>query len=212
MTMREIVQVLRDDGHKVEYRNRKDGGILITAIDSTSFTGASGNNMARILVGDRAKLSASRKTQLKIIKPAKGKKEKIDVLTEDDKAKIKEIQKIYSKNKVPISQGRITRRLIRKIIKEEGRVKALEKLQQAERYASGFATSKTLDALTGYINQINALVESELLDELVDKINANDGLIRDEWIKPAYDALYMINKGKPIEDVVNEVETILHLK
>lgn len=211
MTMREIVAVLRQDGLKVEYRPRSDGGILITRIGDTKFTGAAGNNLARTLVGGRAALSSARKTQLKIIKPEKGKRPKFDLLDENLKAKIKEVQKTYTKNKVPISQGRITRRLIRKILREEGREAALKKLEQAERYASGYAISKVVQALVDYVRHTATLMESDELDELADDIEDNDGNIRDEYIKPAYDELYKLNKGADVKDVCSNVRTILRI-
>lgn len=212
MTTREVVAELRQKGHHIKYRVRKDGGILITSMDRVKYTGAAGNKIARNLLADKAQLSQARRTQLKIIRPSKGKKPGQDVLDEKIKAEIKRIQKIYSKNKVPISQGRITRRLIRKIIEEEGKEAAMAKLARAERYASGYATSRTIEALCQYIEFLGQVVDdpSDLFD-LAEDIRANDGRIRDEDIKPAYDMLYMLNKGMPVEDVINNVRRILKI-
>ena len=211
MTTREVVNELRKRGHKIKYRVRSDGGILITSMDGVKYTGAAGNKIARTLVGDEAALSQARKTQLKIIKPAKGPKPKEDVLQGRIQTRIKQVQKAYNKNKVPISQGRITKRLIRKIVQEEGVEAAYRKLEQSERYAEGYALSKTISALVEYIRHMAMLVESDELEDLADDIEAHDGLIRDEWIKPAYEALYELNHGGDISDIVNKVRAILHL-
>ena len=47
MTLREIVNELRAQGHQVEIYNRKDGGILVKSIDGMSFKAAEGNTLAR---------------------------------------------------------------------------------------------------------------------------------------------------------------------
>lgn len=211
MTTREVVNVLTQRGHKIKYRVRKDGGILITSMDGVKYTGASGNTVARSLVGDEARLSQARKTQLKIIKPPKGAKPKEDVLQGRIKTRIKQVQKAYNKNKVPISQGRITKRLIRKIVQEEGMEAAYRKLEQSERYAEGYALSKTIAALVEYIRHMATLIESDELEDLADDIEAHDGLIRDEWIKPAYEKLYELNHGGNTTDIINQVRSILHL-
>ena len=168
MTTREVVNELRKRGHKIKYRVRSDGGILITSMDGVKYTGAAGNKIARTLVGDEAALSQTRKTQLKIIKPAKGPKPKEDVLQGRIQTRIKQVQKAYNKNKVPISQGRITKRLIRKIVQEEGMEAAYRKLAQSERYAEGFAISKVVEALADYVDMTASLMEdNEELYKLV---------------------------------------------
>ena len=213
MTTREVVQELRKSGHKIKYKVRKDGGILITSIDGVKYKGAAGNTMARAMLGERASLSKKRMTQLKIIKPTKGRKPKIP-LPQAIEEKVKTVQKLYNKNKVPIEQGRITKKLIRDIIEKEGKQAAYTKLERAEKYASGFATSSTIQALLDYIGSTMELVSNEdkkLLEDLKVDILLNEDSIKDEWIKPAYDVLYDINKGRDIRDVVMEVRRILHI-
>ena len=51
MSVRELVKALRKEGHKVTYRKRKDGGILIKSIDGQKFKGAKGNLLARQMLG-----------------------------------------------------------------------------------------------------------------------------------------------------------------
>ena len=210
MTLREIVKELRLRGHEVTYRNRKDGGILITSIDGIKYRGAAGNTLARAKVG--AELSKARAGQLKSIKP-KGAVIK-EALPKTLKEKLREVQKLYNKNKVPYSQGRITQRLIKRLYKEEGLQAAYEKLQRAEQYASGYATEATIQAFIDHLGQMSALLDPEgqaLVTELQADIMLNSDKIRDEDIYPAYDRLYDINKGANVKDVLNDVRNILKI-
>ena len=214
MTLRELVNELRSQGHQVEYYNRKDGSILIRSIDGIDYKGASGNAMARAIgksLNINAELSQARKTQLKIIKP-KGKRTTLPKALE---IKLKKVQKIYNKNKVPISQGRITKRLVREIYKEEGEEAARKKLTQAQRYAEGYATNKTIDAFIEAIQHYQMAFkqgsqEYAALSQLINDIKRSSGIIKDEYILPAYQRLYDIKKGNAL-DVIDDVRKILRL-
>ena len=194
MTLRELVNELRKQGHQVEYYNRKDGSILIRSIDGVDYKdGAAGNKVARAMgeaMNLNAELSQARKTQLKIIKP-KGKRTPLPKALE---VKLKKVQKIYNKNKVPISQGRITKKQVRKILEEEGEKAAMKKLTAAQRYAEGYATNATIDAFLTAIESYRKLfrqgsAESEALKKLEDDIRLSSGIIKDEYIYPAYKRL-----------------------
>ena len=215
MTLRELVKELRRQGHQVEYYNRKDGSILIRSIDGIDYKdGAAGNKVARAMgatLNLNAELSQARKTQLKIIKP-KGKRTPLPKAIE---VKLKKVQKIYNKNKVPISQGRITKKQIRKIVEEEGKEAAMKKLTAAQRYAEGYATNATIDAFLTAIESYRKLfrqgsAESEALKKLEDDIRISSGIIKDEYIYPAYKRLYDIKQGNVL-DIVDDVRRILRL-
>ena len=215
MTLRELVNELRAQGHQIEYYNRKDGSILIRSIDGVDYKdGAAGNKMARAMgqsLNLNAELSQARKTQLKIIKP-KGKRTKLPKAIE---VKLKKVQKLYNKNKIPISQGRITKKQIRQIVSEEGEKAAMKKLTQAQRYAEGYATNATIDAFLTAIQSYRKLFqqgsqENEALKKLEEDIRLSSGIIKDEYIYPAYKRLYDIKKGNVL-DVVDDVRKILRL-
>lgn len=214
MTLRELVNELRAQGHQIEYYNRKDGSILIRSIDGVDYKGASGNTMARAIgqtTNLNAELSQARKTQLKIIKP-KGKRSKLPKALE---VKLKKVQKLYNKNKIPISQGRITKKQIRKIVSEEGEKAAMKKLTQAQRYAEGYATNATIDAFLTAIQSYRKLFqqgsqEHEALKKIENDIRMSSGIIKDETIYPAYKRLYDIKKGNVL-DVVDDVRKILRI-
>ena len=215
MTLRELVNELRKQGHQVEYYNRKDGSILIRSIDGVDYKdGASGNKVARAMgqaLNLNAELSQARKTQLKIIKP-KGKRTPLPKALE---VKLKKVQKLYNKNKVPISQGRITKKLIREIYQQEGAESARKKLTQAQRYAEGFATNATIDAFLTALAKYRKVFSKgsqvyEALKKLEDDIRMSSGIIKDEYILPAYNRLYDINKQNAL-DVIDDVRKILRL-
>ena len=214
MTLRQLAKAYRDQGHQVEYYNRKDGSILVRSIDGVEYKGATGNAVLRALgkpLALNADLSQARKTQLKIIKP-KGKRTQLPKALE---RKLKKVQELYNKNKVPISQGRITKKLIRQILAEEGEEVARKKLTQAQRYAEGYATNATIDAFLTAIQSYRKLFqqgsqENEALKKLEDDIRLSSGIIKDEYIYPAYKRLYDIKKGSVL-DVVDDVRKILRL-
>lgn len=215
MTLRELVNGLRAQGHQIEYYNRKDGSILIRSIDGVDYKdGAAGNKVARAMgqsLNLNAELSQARKTQLKIIKP-KGKRTPLPKSLE---VKLKKVQKLYNKNKIPISQGRITKKQIRQIVQEEGIESARKKLTQAQRYAEGYATNATIDAFLTAIQSYRKLFkqgsqEYTALKKLEDDIRASSGIIKDEYIYPAYKRLYDI-KSDNVLDVIDDVRKILRL-
>lgn len=215
MTLRELVKELRSQGHQVEYYNRKDGSILIRSIDGVDYKdGAAGNRMARAMgqsLNLNAELSQAREKQLKIIKP-KGKRTPLPKALE---VRLKKVQKLYNKNKVPLSQGRITKNLIRKIYQEDGEKAARKKLTASQRYAEGFATNATIDAMLTAIESYRKLFNDNprvnmALKKLEDDIRMSSGIIKDEYIYPAYKRLYDIDKQNAL-DVIDDVRKILRL-
>ena len=185
------------------------------SIDGIQYKGAAGNAVLRTLgkaINLNADLSKARKTQLKIIKP-KGKRTPLPKAFEK---KLKKVQELYNKNKVPIAQGRITKKLVRQILEEEGEEAARKKLTQAQRYAEGYATNATIDAFLTAIESYRKLFkqgsqEYEALKKLEDDIRISSGIIKDEYIKPAYDELYLIKNQGNVLDVVDNVRKILRL-
>lgn len=215
MTLRQLAKAYRDQGHRVEYYNRKDGSILVRSIDGVQYKGASGNAVLRTLgnsVNLNADLSKARKTQLKIIKP-KGKRTPLPKAFEK---KLKKVQELYNKNKVPIAQGRITKKLIRQILTEEGEEAVRKKLTAAQRYAEGYATNATLEAFIMAIDSYRVLFrqgsqEYEALLQLEKDVKMSSGIIKDEWIYPAYKELYEIKHGVSVLDAIDNARKALRL-
>ena len=215
LKLREIVNELRKQGHQVEYYNRKDGSILIRSIDGIDYKGAAGNEVARNIgksLGLNVELSQARKTQLKIIKPS-GKRTPLPKALE---VKLKKVQKLYNKNKVPIAQGRITKKLIRQIYEEEGKEAAMKKLTRSQRYAEGYATNATIEAFISAVASYRILYkqgsqEYEALLQLEKDVKISSGIIKDEWVYPAYQELYEIKHGRNVVDAVDAARSALRL-
>ena len=100
-------------------------------------------------------------------------------------------------------------------IQEKGQAEALKYLSEKEKYASGIAYSKNVEALASYVEQTASIIESDELYELADEIRNNADTIRDEWIEPAYNELYRVNTepltDSLIQDIVRNVRRILRL-
>ena len=210
MTTRQVASTLTSRGYTITYRVRKDGGILITSINGQKFKGASGNRQARNLLGSEAKLSLAREQQLKTIKPPKGARIKV-TLPENIKAKLKEVQALYKKFKVPMKQGRITARIVKKIIKEEGIQSAYTKLERATRYAEGYATEATIQALVDYLKIQASMMDAKsqgLIEGFIADILINESNIKDESIYPVYKVLYDLGK-RDTKDVLDDARITL---
>ena len=214
MTMIEVVQTLQAQGHEIDYYVRKDGGILVKNIDGQKFpSGASGNAVARQMAG--AQISEARISQLKFATRAR----KVKKPTLDDEVK-KEWQRVKkkwnkafkAKNGKPHPAGYFGWNRINRAIKEYGREEALRRIREAEKYASGVAYAKNVEQLAGFILDAGTKYNSQALTKLSQDVLENAYAIRDEWIYPAYEALYKLNDGVPPEQVASNVRTILRLK
>ena len=212
--MIEVVQTLQAQGHEIDYYVRKDGGILVKNIDGQKFpSGASGNAVARQMAG--AQISEARVAQLKFATRAR----KVKKPTLDDEVK-KEWQRVKkkwnkafkAKNGKPHPAGYFGWNRINRAIKEYGREEALRRIREAEKYASGVAYAKNVEQLAGFILDAGTKYNSQALTKLSQDVLENAYAIRDEWIYPAYEALYKLNDGVPPEQVASNVRTILRLK
>lgn len=214
MTMIEVVQTLQAQGHEIDYYVRKDGGILVKNIDGQKFpSGASGNAVARQMAG--AQISEARISQLKFATRArKVKKPTLDdeVKREWQRVKKKWNKAFKAKNGKPHPAGYFGWNRINRAIKEYGREEALRRIREAEKYASGVAYAKNVEQLAGFILDAGTKYNSQALTKLSQDVLENAYAIRDEWIYPAYEALYKLNDGVPPEQVASNVRTILRLK
>ena len=220
MTMIEVVKELQKQGHDVEYYVRKDGGILVRKIDGTKFpTGASGNTMARQIVG--ADISSARVQQLKYATRAKKTLRAMKTKNIEIEDKIKaEWQRVKRKwNKAfkakegkPHPAGYFGWSRIKYTMEHYGKEEALRRIVEAEKYASGIAYEKNVKELAIQVKLAGDKFNSKELADLYDLILENAYAIREEWIRPAYDALYKLNAGVSPKQVANDVRAILRLK
>ena len=203
---------LQKEGHVIEYYVRKDGGILIRTIDGKKYTGASGNAVARTMAG--AKISEARLKQLKHITAKRTKKRK--ALPSRIKTEYERVKKIWNKRfkakeGKPHPAGYFDKSRIQYSLDHYGEAEALRRISEAERYATGYAYSKNVEALARFIESTARIIRSEELNQLAQDILSNSYSIKEEWIQPTYDELYKLNAGVNVLDVINNVRMILKL-
>ena len=213
MKVRQIINILRSQGHKVTYYERRDGGVLIKSIDGQTFTGATGNLYARAMTGQT--LSVKRATQLgNITWSGERLKSQISYKDYDVKKELKRIQKIWNKafpkvnGKAP-SVGRKTAKKVKWSIEHRGKEETMRLLKEAEKYAKGKAYSKNIQYLLELIEEAAESYQSNELKKLAEDIEDNAWLIEESSIKPAYEELYKLNDGKPPKEVARVVRSIL---
>lgn len=216
--MRTIASELMSTGHQVEFYVRKDGGILITNIDGQKFSGAKGNTRARAMTGQT--LSEARFTQLKY---AAGTRKALNTpsikkttLNDSIKKEFQRVKKMWNKafkakggKSHPAGYFGIAR--IKKSIRDYGEEEALRRIGEAEKYASGIAYAKNVQILASQIEIAGQQYGSEEIIRLAQDLRDNASNIRDEWIEPAYQELYKLNKGIDPKEVARNVRKILRL-
>lgn len=220
MTMIEVVQTLQAQGHHVDIYIRKDGGILVKNIDGQKFTsGAAGNARARQIAG--ASISEARVAQLKFAtstRQSRRRAAKLGKPTLDDEVK-REWQRVKKKwNKAfkakggkPHPAGYFGWNRIQYALEHYGKDEALRRIYEAEKYTSGIAYAKNVEQLAEFVMEAGATRNSQELQTLAQDILDNAYMIREEWIAPAYDALYKLNSGEEPKQVAQKVRNILRL-
>ena len=213
MTMIQVVRTLQAQGHYVDFYVRKDGGILVRAIDGERYPqGASGNARARQLVG--IDISEARSRQLKYATRARRvKKASLDdeVRREYERVKKQWNKAFRSKKGKPHPAGYFGWRRIKYTQEKYGKEEAIRRIKEAEKYASGIAYSKNVQSLAFFIKSAGQQYASPELIQLSEDLISNAYTIREEWIVPAYDALYELNKGASPKAVAAIVRNILRL-
>ena len=202
MTIRNIIGALQNKGYSITYRRRKDGGVLITKIDGQRFTGAKGNILARSILGE----SLSTKRQEQLSKITKERTELGDIYKE-----YRRVARKWRTSNLPKSAGKMSLKKLRRAIQEKGREEALRFLGEKEKYASGIAYSKNVQALASYIDELASRIDnygeadSMELNELAELVRMNDGVIKDENILPAYEELYRVNTEALTDYLIKEI-------
>ena len=193
MTTRELVAELKKKGYSVKYRERTDGGVLITEINNMKFTGSKGNAEARHIVGVELSPARIEQTQHNAIKLIKGKKEK--TLDKKMKDKLRKVQRTWKKNKTGGGKATITAKKVKHHIKTEGREATEEYLDRMTLYSEGYAYPENVEYLAQYIEDTakGILTDDELQNEfyaLADYIRSKKDTFREEWINKVYGCMY----------------------
>lgn len=170
-TARELVNELISQGHKVEFRERKDrkgvstkSGIRITKIDKEKFTGSKGIAKAREILG--VTISTRRQVQLKNIGKYGNKPKVYDPLSPELKKIISRVQRKFRTGEH--KKGTVTRKQVRYSIQAYGIEETLKRLENAERYAEGKAY---LGSLESYLERLQTLRTSNKYNSVEELIN-----------------------------------------
>lgn len=204
MTIREIIELLREQGHEITARERADGGLRITSIDGTKYEGSKGNEVARTMTG--SKLSEARVKQLNVIIKGSSKK-KSTQLPEDLKKEIKRVQRIFRKNKI---KGMPTRKNIRYAYKHYGEQEAWRRLGQSERYAKGLAYDENIEWLMKHLEMYKDSESSSYIDRILQKIKSKKSVLTEDALQGIYQQLYAWQEGAiDLKDFFQNVMNIL---
>ena len=210
MTMREIVQVLKEQGHSVDFYDRPDGGILIRSIDGAKFVGAQGNKVARFMTGES--LSEKRGAQLEsAVKTRTTGSKEIDRIL---KRVQREWNKAFGKSGARRKKvGSKRARDVRWRLENKGEEETIRSLLESERYAKGYAYSENVEHLIDEIRRLAELRESSILEKLANDVENIKSTFREEWIAPCYEILYQIDQRKmEIKEGDRQIRRICNLQ
>ena len=196
MTTRQLVSELISRGYSVKYRIRRDGGVLITSIDSQKFKGGKGNAYARSLVGET--LSERRTRQLsKITRERVLHPRKIPIETPSDLERYR--KRVMRKWRKAGLTGSISKKNLRKVIEERGFKGAETYLTEMERHTQGKAYYGAIEGLLARIeNDMEVMddnTEIDYLQKAYDLIETNKEDFKQEWLFNIFDKLYNFEKG-----------------
>ena len=204
ISIEKMIKELEAMGFKVNARRRTDGGMIITKINDMSFSGASGNQYARQVLG--VELSQARIEQVhfnveKYIAVGKGHKAKGKV-DEALMRQLKSVQQKWRRNKV---QGRITKKKLRWHLKQGGRKEAEAYLQKMSRYGSGYAYEENVQYLASYIADIGLSCPKNWQDKVFkvsEYILTHIDTFKEAWISDIYSFWYEVKNSNYYEPVI----------
>ena len=193
MNVFKMIQELEKMGFKVNARRRTDGGWIITKINDMSFSGASGNQYARQVLGVELSQARIEQTSFNVSKYIQGSKKPKDQIDEELNKELRKVQRIWRKNKVG---ARITKRKLRWHLREGGRGEAKEYLQKMTRYGQGFAYAENVEYLAKYVEDVAKGINDKELKEATIKtanfIRSKIDTFKEEWINKIYSYWYEV--------------------
>ena len=204
MKLEDVVQAF-SKVYDIEYIKRKEGGIIIISINGVKYNGKSGNVYFRKLAN--APLSTAQKEAIRagsskkkaiaqakaqgLPKPRKARKIKPIKLGKQLSKRLRKTRKAF--NELDENQKRIvgtpTRKKILQSLKREGRKATIQKLKEAERYATGKIYSAQLDFMITRIEETGEM-RGEDVSELVDFLRAHKNSFYEERFIAFKEELY----------------------
>lgn len=219
MKLIDIVETLQSEGHRVKYRIRTDGGLIITSIDGKKFKSLTeGNKTARsMVVGGELSFARSEQVHFNVKRYIKlntqenylKHKAKGDI-DQDLMNQLRKVQKLWRTQNV--KAGKISKKSLRAYLKYEGRERAMEYLQGRERYALGYAWEENVLFLCEKIGDLKKglSAKSKLIgeiDSLIADIKAMMNDFKEEWIEPCHQILY--KKGISRREKIRQIRATI---
>lgn len=217
MTTKQVIKKLESMGHKVSFYTRKDGGVRITKIDSTSFTGSTGNKRARAMTGEQLSLRRTAQLSSSYMRTEKGawghKKNTKPPLPEEARKLLRKAQRQFRKEGVIAGTSSAYR--FRENERLFGYDEAMRRLRQNIRYAKGLAYVENVESLVQTLEDMrNKSVgnqqELEQLTNIINKINSMKLEFREEWIQKIRWKIYDLkDKEISIQNLLDDIEEII---
>lgn len=201
--LRQVVKILNSQGHNIEYRNRTDGSIIVTAIDGRKTKIVEGNrilrNMAGLPLSEKRKAQTSRNIAEKIIKPIK-----ISTRTRDMLAQAK---KALEKSNVKM---KLTTDRLREHIKLYGEQWAYDHTKKLKRYFQGYAYEENVDNLKNIFE--DDFRKSKLRDKIIERIEKNKKKFKERDLQEILEIEYNRNKTMTRRQILETVWNYLDEK
>ena len=197
MNVAQMIKELQKMGFKVDARRRTDGGWIITKINDMSFTGASGNQYARQVLGVELSQARIEQTHFNVSKYIQGQKKK-ETLDEEMKRELRKVQRVWRKNKV---HGRITAKKVKEHLRDSGRREAMAYLKRQSRYGQGYAYPENVRYLAEYIRGIAKGMEdtdkelAQASNKVAEFVESKEAVFREEWISDVYSYWYEVRES-----------------
>lgn len=201
--LRQIVKILNSQGHNIEYRNRTDGSIIVTAIDGRKTKIVEGNrilrNMAGVPLSEKRKAQTSRNVAEKIIKPIKISTRTRDMLSQAKKA----LEKSNVKMKLTTDR-------LREHIKLYGENWAYDHTKKLKRYFQGYAYEENVDNLKNIFE--DDFRKSKLRDKIIERIEKNKKKFKERDLQEILEIEYNRNKTMTRHQILETVWNYLDEK
>lgn len=201
--LRQVVKILNSQGHNIEYRNRTDGSIIVTAIDGRKTKIVEGNrilrNMAGLPLSEKRKAQTSRNIAEKIIKPIKISTRTRDMLSSAKKA----LEKSNVKMKLTTDR-------LREHIKLYGEQWAYDHTKKLKRYFQGYAYEENVDNLKNIFE--DDFRKSKLRDKIIERIEKNKKKFKERDLQEILEIEYNRNKTMTRRQILETVWNYLDEK
>ena len=189
----DAIIALKQQGHKITYLKRKDGGYVVTSIDGLKFSSRTreGNALIREMTGQVLPESFERRLR------EQSYKRRVEALPPEVEKMLRKTQRAWRKaiKEGASIKGRITTKRVRQRIREEGIESAKAVLLKNLKYTQGYAYEENVRFLAERIRDIvlpdvDDPEEIEKWQGLIDYILENKDTFREEWIEPINQTIY----------------------